>query len=319
MSDAGGVRGPARVLFLFLDGVGIGAADPDDNPFLRADLPALRGLLGGALPTLDEPVVEGSDAIAFPLDATLGVEGLPQSGTGQTALLTGENAPRRLGRHFGPWTPVRLRPLLEERSVLRRAQEGGRSVIFANAYPEGFVERVGSRRVAPVVLAAGAAGLLGRGPEALAEGRAVASEIVNEGWRRRLGFTELPRIEADEAGANLAALSGEADLTLYAHWATDQAGHYGEAREVVEALERVDRFLGGILEGLGDDTLLLVASDHGNVESAAPGHTRNPALGVLAGPGARERGDGLGAITDVAAALLAWLGIESERPGDGAG
>ena len=30
-----------RVLFLFLDGVGIGPADPDVNPFLRARLPVL--------------------------------------------------------------------------------------------------------------------------------------------------------------------------------------------------------------------------------------------------------------------------------------
>lgn len=301
------MSGSTHVLFLFLDGVGIGLPDPDTNPFLRADLPSLRGLLGGALPTLDAPETGGSGGVAFPLDAVLGVNGLPQSGTGQTALLTGANAPRSFGRHFGPWTPVRLRPVLEGENLLRRAREAGHEVIFANAYPEDFATRAGSRRVAPVVLAAATEGLLERGAEALADGRAVASEIVNDGWREQLGHTELPAITAEEAGANLAALARGARLTLYAHWATDQAGHDGKAAEVRATLERVDRFLGGLLDQLDADTVLLVASDHGNVESLAPGHTRNPVLGLVAGPGAAARRTGLRAITDVAPAVLRWL------------
>ena len=103
---------PTRILVLFLDGVGIGPDDPDRNPFLQAKLPAFRGLWGGRVPTLSDPAPAGSRGVAFPMDATLGVEGLPQSGTGQVALLTGRNAPRIFGRHFGPWPPVSLRPLL---------------------------------------------------------------------------------------------------------------------------------------------------------------------------------------------------------------
>ena len=36
------------------------------------------------------------------LDAGLGVEGLPQSATGQAVLLTGVNIPAELGYHYGP-------------------------------------------------------------------------------------------------------------------------------------------------------------------------------------------------------------------------
>ena len=92
----------ARLLFIFLDGVGIGEEDPDRNPFMRARVPTLRGLLGGRLPTLRAPGVEGHRAFAFPLDAQLEVEGTPQSGTGQASLLTGTNAAAAYGRHFGP-------------------------------------------------------------------------------------------------------------------------------------------------------------------------------------------------------------------------
>ncbi|MDQ2998229.1 MAG: aminotransferase class I/II-fold pyridoxal phosphate-dependent enzyme, partial [Chloroflexota bacterium] len=49
------------------------------------------------------------------IDATLGVDGLPQSGTGQTALLAGFNAAALHGRHQPHVPPVALRALLAER------------------------------------------------------------------------------------------------------------------------------------------------------------------------------------------------------------
>src|SRR5262245_13683459 len=103
-----------RVVLLFLDGVGIGVSDPAINPFFGAELSVLRRLGGGELPTLDRPRLASRDAVIFPLDANLGVDGIPQSGTGQATLLTGVNAAERFGRHFGPWTPTALRPLVEE-------------------------------------------------------------------------------------------------------------------------------------------------------------------------------------------------------------
>src|SRR5690606_30042777 len=155
---------------LFVDGVGIGVDDPDVNPFLRAELPVLRALLGGGVPTLEAPVLEGPRGRTFPLDACLGVPGTPQSGTGQVALLTGRNAPALFGRHFGPWPPVALRPLLAEWNVLRSAVAGGATVAFANAYPRGYPEGRSARRVAAPALAAKSAGLLTRHHEALARG-----------------------------------------------------------------------------------------------------------------------------------------------------
>lgn len=297
----------SRTLFVFLDGVGIGPADPETNPFFRAHLPVLRGLFGGEPPHLDRDGTSvtggGAGVRLFPLDPLLGVEGLPQSGTGQIALLTGRNAPRILGRHFGPWPPVRLRPLLRDENVLRRTVDGGGRAIFANAYPRGYPEGVSSRRVAAPPLAALSAGLLDRHHEALARGEAVASEIVNEGWRKHLGFRDLPRIDPRTAGRNLARLSGEADLTLYAHYHTDTVGHRGGMDDAVDALERVDAFLGGLLDAAPADLLVLIASDHGNVEDVGRGHTRNPVMGMAVGDGVDEIRR-LGRITDVAPMLL---------------
>lgn len=245
---------------------------------------------------------------AFPLDAGLDVEGTPQSGTGQAALLTGEDTARLHGGHFGPWTPVGLRPLVEERSLLRRAVDAGRRVAFANAYPRGWPGPRGSRRIAAPPLAARGAGVLDRHEEALGRGEAVASEIVNDGWRRHLGHEWLPRPTPEEAGANLARIASGHDLTLYAHYSTDAAGHRADMGEGVRALERVDRFLRGLLDGLGADTLLLVASDHGNIEDVTAGHTRNPALGLARGPGS-EAAAGLRDIRAVPGFLLERLGV----------
>jgi hypothetical protein len=298
---------PLRVLLLFLDGVGIGESDPAVNPFMVARLPRLRALLGGGVPTLDTPELAGEGAAAFPLDARLGVAGVPQSGTGQTALLTGENAAAVFGRHFGPWTPVSLRPLLEERSVLRRAVGAGYGVVFANAYPRSWPGARGARRSAAPPLAARAAGLLHRHEDALASGDAVASEILNDGWRTHLGFSDLPVVAAGDAGRNLARLAAGARLTLFAHYATDYAGHRGGMEGAVASLELVDAFLGAVVDALPEDVLLLITSDHGNIEDVRGGHTLNPALAVLYGRGAAERREELASLLDVAPAVMRWI------------
>lgn len=304
-----GAAARSRLLFVFLDGVGIGEPDPGRNPFLVARLPTLRSLLGGRLPTSEAPRVAGPDAVAFPLDATMGIGGTPQSGTGQSALLTGRNAARIFGRHFGPWTPVALRPLVEEHNVLTRAAAAGRSVAFANAYPRGWPGPRGGRRVAAPPLAARAAGVLDRHEEALGEGRAVSSEIVNDGWRAHLGHDWLPVISEEEAGRNLARIAADHELTLYAHYATDTAGHRGGMEGAVRALERVDRFLSGVLAELDGDVSLLVASDHGNVEDVTTQHTRNPAFGLVAGAASRHVAGRLEELTDVATWVLDGLGV----------
>lgn len=306
-----------QTLFIFVDGVGLGARDRASNPFLHARLPTIQGLLGGALP-LAEAAPPGTPlhtptATLLGLDATLGVPGLPQSGTGQAALLTGENAPQLFGRHYGPWVPTPLRPLVAERSILARQVAAGREVAFANAYPEEVLRdpAPGTRDRSPLragpPLAARAAGLLTRHTPALERGDAVASELTNEAWRERLGRTTLPRITPREAGRNLARIAAEHHFTLFAHYSTDTAGHTGEMRAAVAALERVDEFLGGVLAALPPEVLLIVASDHGNIEDTRGGHTRNPALGLVVGPGHGEVAEGVGDLMDLG------LGMEGSR------
>ncbi len=295
------MRSPVRVLMVFLDGVGIGPADPEQNAFFSARLPGLECIIGSAMPSLDDPEVGTESAVAFPLDATLGVEGTPQSGTGQTSLLTGVNAAQILGRHFGPWTPVKLRPLLAERNLLQLALDAGHRVVFANAVPANYKSSRWARRPAAPPLAAETAGLLTRHEEELERGQALASGIVNTDWRAR-------DITPADAGRNLARISARADLTLFAHYTTDYAGHKRSLPKAREALERVDAFLGAIGSQLPGDTLLVVCSDHGNLEDASAGHTLNPVLTLLSGPGARRIRGQMKSIADLAPRLLETIG-----------
>ena len=314
-----------RVLLIFLDGVGIGSNDPDANPFLRARLDTLGELLGDITPLTQTAPHKGPNAILTPLDATLGVPGLPQSGTGQTALFTGMNAPAQFGRHFGPWVPVALREPLRQQNLLTLAGAAGRKVAFANAYPEElFADDQADRRTrdrtrgpvvdplraGPPIVALGA-GVLNRHTTHLMRGDAVASEITNDGWRKHLHRTDLPVIRPAEAGRNLSRIAAQHDLTLFAHYSTDYVGHRGHMWEAVEALQKVDEFLSGVIAGMENDLTVIVASDHGNIEDIRIGHTLNPAFGLVFGADYERIGAGLTSLVDVAPRILSTLEIST--------
>jgi 2,3-bisphosphoglycerate-independent phosphoglycerate mutase len=303
------------VLFIFVDGLGLGPDRPDVNPLAAARLPTLEALLDGRRPLAGVAPHHGARASLVGLDASLGVPGTPQSGTGHATLLTGEDAVRRFGRHHGPWVPTALRPLVVEHSVLARVRDAGGRVAFANAYPEELANRVrgglagvstrllGPLRSGPPLAAIGA-GAFTRHTPALERGDAVASEITNEAWIERLGRTTLPVVSPEDAGRNLARIAAAHDLTLFAHYATDHVGHRGSHADAVAVLERLDRFLGGVLEALPPHALLLLASDHGNIEDVGRAHTLNPAIGLVAGPGHERVAATLADLRDVTPALL---------------
>ncbi|WP_420128542.1 alkaline phosphatase family protein [Longimicrobium sp.] len=305
---------PQRAILVFLDGVGIGEGDLAFNPFVVAHLPRIQALLGGRLPIAEhldaDRRIVSERAVLVAADATLGVEGLPQSGTGQTTLLTGRNGAAEYGRHFGPWVPTPLRPMLAAENLLRRAADAGRTAAFANAYPLSGAPadpRI-FRRPAGPMLAAQSVGALTRGAAELAEGRAVASSITNERWREHLG-SDVPEVTPEEAARTLARIAADADVTLFAHYDTDYTGHRGAMDGAVAALERVDAFVGALADALPADALLVISSDHGNVEDVRGGHTIHP-VPVLAVGTRREQLMNVRSLMDVALAMLQALGID---------
>src|SRR5204862_5361459 len=88
-----------------------------------------------------EPFAATRGGASTPTDARLGVDGLPQSATGQATIITGENAPARLGRHLSAFPGGSLRPLLRERSLFRTLGDRGLRVAHANVAPASIARR----------------------------------------------------------------------------------------------------------------------------------------------------------------------------------
>ena len=271
---------------LFLDGVGLGKPDRFLNPFFAAQLPALRSLLEGRLPSLDQRELGGARATLIPLDANLGVAGLPQSGTGQTSLFTGVNASKVVGRHFGPHPYSTLRPIIREKNIFSQLLGRGRRAGFANDFPQRFFDYVERRptRLTVTTLSSLMAEIPLRNYRDLREARGVSADITGAGWKE-LGYDDIPEIVPAEAGRRLVRLSSEADFVLFEYWKSDYAGHSGRFSEAVEVLERLDGMLAGIVEAMDTrSTLLFITSDHGNVEDmSTKTHTRNPVPAILYG------------------------------------
>jgi 2,3-bisphosphoglycerate-independent phosphoglycerate mutase len=272
-----------RVLLVLLDGVGAGSRDPSVNPLAHSGVRFLANFEDDAP---GKPLPRGGRFV--PLDACLGVAGLPQSATGQTAIFTGVNAPALLGMHLPGFPNERLRDVLRERSVLKRAAEAGRRVAFLNAYRPRFFElgeAVWRRPMSATSWANRAAGLPFRTLDDLRDGRALYHEFTNAELRHR--GLDVPERRPEEAGAILAALAGGLDLALYEFFRTDLAGH---SREMGFALEEVARFelmLEACLAATDlEESAVLVVSDHGNLEDLSfRGHTRNPAQALVFGAG----------------------------------
>jgi len=291
---------------VFVDGVGLGDPDPAVNPLVRARTPTLHRLLDG--PLAGREAVSAPEASLVPLDAHLGVSGLPQSGTGQVALLTGENAPALVGRHVTAYPTQALRALLEDRGLFTRLRASGVSVALANAYSAEYFAAIAGRRLrhAAIALNALQAGVRLRDMDDLRAGRAVSQDLTN--MRFRAWGHAVPLITPEDAGRHLAALAATHTFTLFEFFQTDLAGH-GRLDDGIGVVERLDRFLGATLAASDlAGTLVLVTSDHGNLEDQRThGHTANPVPALLVGAGRHAMAERLRSLTDVAPACLDLL------------
>jgi hypothetical protein len=273
------------VIFLFVDGVGAGGRDPEVNPLARGDFLLSRFADGGG-----SPLPRGGRAVLA--DACLGVPGRPQSATGQSAILSGENAPGAMGQHLLGFPNARLRSWLEPRSIFRALAGEGRATAFANAYPVAHLHALGfpaegepelpmelvrrrSRASATTVAFAAGGGRFRTWSEAR-EGRALTHDITAH---RANGYgAGIPPREPEEAALVLLDIAREHDLTLFEHFETDEAGHARSMDRALDALDRVDRFARALVAGLGAGDSLVVASDHGNLEDLG---TRNHTLNAV--------------------------------------
>jgi hypothetical protein len=295
------------VLFIFVDGVGLGD-ETDANPFFSAHTPVIKDLFK-VTPSLKNRILKNTDAMMLPLDATLGVSGLPQSGTGQATLMTGINCPQLNGAHFGPYPPAPAREVLKEKNIFRVCKNESLAVDFVNGYPQRYFDYLDER---PLMRPAIASSFLSTGRalhrvEEIKDGVALSADITGERWPE-LGFPDVPRYAPHEAGKRLATIARQHAFTMFEYFATDKAGHKQDMAEACIALEKLDGLLGGVLENFDSEHMLLVlTSDHGNMEDLSTNtHTLNPVPLLIVG-NSRDIFSGARALTDVAPPILSLL------------
>jgi hypothetical protein len=287
-------------VLVFIDGIGLGDRDPSYNPLARQDtlLSQFRDGTGASLPS-------GGRLLA--IDATLGVGGRPQSASGQTALLTGINAPAVLGRHLLGYPNEPLRELLRRDSVFQKLAEQHRSFAFLNGYPAvylaalhlpftGEAERQPGQRTelprhwarrlrpaaAPYAFAA-AGGVLSTFEE-VRTGNALCHDLTNLAARER--GSDLPLRSPEEAAQIVMQRSAEADFVMFDYFLTDEAGHLQDFALAERAITDLDRFLRELVAALPlRRTSLFVTSDHGNLEDLRKrNHTLADVPLILFGP-----------------------------------
>jgi hypothetical protein len=300
-----------KFLFLFLDGVGLGVDDPAINPFAGVAMPNLQSLLGGKrlLQNHHETIIS-TRATFLQLDACLGIEGRPQSASGQATLLTGENVPRRIGQHYGPKPNPEIRAILSNGNLFSKLKRSGYRASLLNAFPKEYFDSIDSGKRIPgaIAMAARAAGIPLKTTADLFNGEALSADFTAQGWHNHLHYKDTPILAPEEAGSKLAHLTNHYNFTFFEYWLSDYAGHKRNMEAAKELLVTFDQVLTGLLSSWDDEAgLILITSDHGNLEDlTVRNHTRNPVPAIIIGaPNLRKSfAQNLKDLTDISPAIV---------------
>ena len=284
-----------RILFIFIDGFGLGDKNKEINPLYHADVPNIIRML--------------EEYIVVPTDAALGVPGLPQSATGQTTILTGKNAAKALGRHLNGQPTRTLRKLLDEYSIFKVLKEMGLKVTNANVYRHEYLRRMMEPqnpkfRPSASTVACMAAQLPFRTIEDLKAGKGLYHDIVHK-ILIESGY-DIELIKPTLAAERLAALSEAHDFTFFEYFMTDLIGHRQNMKKAEKVLEILDKFLGALDRIINyDETLLIIASDHGNIEDlSVKTHTYHKVPTIAQGKNAQAFASSIHALTDIAPGII---------------
>lgn len=306
-----------RVLLIFLDGIGLGDDDPAVNPFAAAHTPTLDALAGGHRWLRGTPRADTGRALFIPTDPRLGVPGRPQSATGQAAILTGRNVPAEVGEHYGPRPNAAVRAIVNADNLFKRVVAAGGAAALINAYPPRFHALINSGKRLPssIQQAALAAGLRLFTEDDIYAGTAMSPDWTGEGWRSELGYADTPVYTQAEAGAMLARLAMQRDVTFFSNWITDVIGHRGPFERGVAMLELFDGVMAGLLDVWDDDAgLIVVTSDHGNMEDLSTRkHTENDVPTVVVGAERHVFAAGMRDLSGITPGILRVLALDGAR------
>ena len=304
------------VYFIFLDGVGLGLDEPAINPLASNPMPKLSQMLGGVRLLGGVAPVHTTKASLLALDANLGVAGLPQSATGQAVLITGTNVPAKIGYHYGPKPDPATAAHLNGGGLFGALTRNGKRVRFLNAYPQRYFDTIenGKHLYSSFPQAAVNGGVALLTADDLRSGIAVSADITGAGWAEHLGVYDIQTQQPEQVGRNIAETCNGLHLAFFEYWSTDYAGHKQDMPAALAMLAQIDDMLAGLAHHMGTNDLILVTSDHGNMEDlAVRRHTANPVPLVLIGSQkARQPFLQAGNLADVTPGILQALGLPGQ-------
>jgi len=288
------------LLLFFIDGLGIGERN-DFNPLSPEEDTLPLAIFRGEEPKLLY------DGVLVCTDARLGVDGRPQSASGQTTILTGINAAKVLGYHKQGFPNLQLRELIAKHSIFLQLKNAEVfPITFANAYSPRFFESR-PRWVSATTVAVEAAGLKFRTLHHLAEGEALFHDYTNRSLIAK-GY-DIAEHTPEEAASILVQIAWRHQFTLFEYFTTDTAGHEQNPAMAREVLCNLARLLKSVLRktDLTNDTVI-VTSDHGNVEDlSVKNHTLNDVPTLIWGKHRHELAENIRSLTDITPAIVTTL------------
>ena len=292
------------ILLLFIDGLGIGTRGLQ-NPFDGlADAEPLANFTDQQILPTTAQASTIQEGIVVPTDARLGIEGRPQSASGQTTILTGINVPQLLGYHKQGFPNAAMLEILREHSIFLQLQRAGVGPItFANTYTQRFFDER-PRWVSATTAALEAASVPFRQVADNKAGRAIFHDFTNQLLIER--GEDVALRSAEQAAEVLAALVADHQFTLYEYFITDKIGHKQDMQLARTTLQNLARFIREILARIDlQNTSVILTSDHGNIEDlSSRNHTLNPVPTIIWGANRERIASRIETLADITPAIV---------------
>ncbi len=241
------------------------------------------------------------------IDAQMQVDGIPQSATGQASIFTGLNTQKLMNGHIFAYPPRSLIRLIFKNSLFSSLKKLGKKSVFINAYTENyfrllendfgidakryeikdintFIQSVKYKHRFSVTTIQN---LSVNNPfydiNDIEAGRSIFHDIDGHTLLKYGLLKNLPSPEKirDAFLYNL----DNYDLVLFEYFLTDVYGHKKDYDMVYRSLKTLDDLLEILSSAVNpDNTSILVASDHGNIEDlTVSSHTINKAAFIFKG------------------------------------
>jgi len=210
--------------------------------------------------------------------------------------------------------------VIQQYSMVKLLCQAGLKSSLLNAYSDGYLDRI---RLKPRLASASthiqqASGQPLKTLNDLEEKKAMFMDITHEIMHQVFpGSAErFPVLDPEERGVDLVKMARDYDVVLYEFFLTDKAGHNQSWEQAEKIITMLEHFLTGITNEMNpEEELLLITSDHGNLEDlSTKTHTNNPVPTFAYGKDSANFLKSVEKLTDIPREIYRMYGLSPELP-----